>query len=404
MWTWAAAIVCFIVVTFGGSSGMAEDAVLAVRGMIFGGDLDLLKGLITEHDIPVEDIEAVTKTQAVTLVDKWFVEQTKDKDKALLAIHSLMETLEKKPVGLVSSAIDTSSATGATKLAPFRKDLKISGQIDCKMGISYTSLRRQIENAKAKGYKDIDIIDAVIKAIPPTSGLRRYLEGKELLTLDNCIQILRAHYNEKSATELYNELGQLTQQTKESSSEFLMRALEVKQKVIYASNESTEDMKYTKELIQTLFVRTVTTGLSNITIRQEFKPYLEKKEIKDEELIETLNKIVSRENERQSKFSKVKVNELKEDKEEKMEMRTVRAEIAELREAVERLTTTKSSVTLENKKTTPRLCQQCQELGSKKCNHCWRCGSEEHYSRGCRKVVKPADQENSSRSHQGGKV
>ena len=110
-----------------------------------------------------------------------------DKDKALLAIHSLMETLEKKPVGLVSSAVDTSSATGATKLAPFRK-------------------------------------------------------------------------------ELYNELGQLTQQTKESSSEFLMRALEVKQKVIYASNESTEDMKYTKELIQILFVRSVTTGLSNITI------------------------------------------------------------------------------------------------------------------------------------------
>ena len=403
MWTWAAAVVFgLLAVTFGGSSGMAEDTVLAVRGMIFGGDLDLLKGLITEHDIPVEDIEAITKTQAVTLVDKWFVEQTKDKDKALLAIYSLMETLEKKPVSLVSSVTDTSSA-GATKLAPFRKDLKISGQIDCKTGISYTSLRRQIENAKAKGYKDIDIIDAVIKAIPPTSGLRRYLEGKELLTMDNCIQILRAHYNEKSATELYNELGQLTQQAKESSSEFLMRALEVKQKVIYASNESTEDMKYTKKLIQTLFVRTVTTGLSNITIRQEFKPYLEKKEIKDEELIETLNKIVSRENERQSKFSKVKVNELKEDKEEKMEIRSVRAEIAELREAVERLTT-KSSVASEGKKTTPRLCQQCQELGSKKCNHCWRCGSEEHYSRGCRKVVKSADQENSSRSHQGGKV
>ena len=206
MWTWAAAVVFgLLAVTFGGCAGMAEDTVLAVRGMIFGGDLDLLKGLITEHDIPVEDIEEITKTQAVTLVDKWFVEQTKDKDKALLAIYSLMETLEKKPVSLVSSVTDTSSA-GATKLAPFRKDLKISGQIDCKTGISYTSLRRQIENAKAKGYKDIDIIDAVIKAIPPTSGLRRYLEGKELLTLDNCIQILRAHYNEKSATELYNEL------------------------------------------------------------------------------------------------------------------------------------------------------------------------------------------------------
>lgn len=31
-----------------------------------------------------------------------------------------------------------------------------------------------------------------------------------------------------------------------------MRALEVKQNVIYASNESTEGMKYTKELIHTL--------------------------------------------------------------------------------------------------------------------------------------------------------
>ena len=83
--------------------------------------------------------------------------------------------------------------------------------------------------------------------------------------------------------------------------------------------------------------------------------YLEKKEIKDQEFIETFNKIVSCENERQSKFSRVKVNELKEDKEEKMEMRTVRAEIAELREAVERLTMTKSSVASENKKTTQEI-------------------------------------------------
>lgn len=108
---------------------MAEEAVLAVQGMIFGGHLDLPKGLITK-EVPVDDIEAVTKKkQAVTLVDKWFMEQTKDKNKALLAIHSLMEILEKKPVGLVTSTIDTSSA-GVAKMAPFRKDLKSSGQID----------------------------------------------------------------------------------------------------------------------------------------------------------------------------------------------------------------------------------------------------------------------------------
>ena len=82
-----------------------------------------------------------------------------------------------------------------------------------------------------------------------------------------------------------------------------MRALELRQTVIYASKESTEEMKYSNELSQTIFIRTVTTGLSNITIWQEFNPHLEQKDIEDEKLIECLNKIISRETERQSKFS-----------------------------------------------------------------------------------------------------
>ena len=384
---------------------MAEEVVLSVRAMIFVADVDLLKGLITEHGIEVDDLEAVTKIQAVTLVDKWFLDQVKDKDKGLAAIHSVMETLDKKPV---IAGVDPSTA--APKYA-YRKDLKISGQIDSKTGISYTSLRRQIENAIEKDYKEIDILDAIIKAIPPTSGLRRYLEGKEKLTLDSCIQILRAHYNEKSATELYNELGQLTQNTKESSAEFLLRALELKQKVIYASKESTEEMKYSNELIKTLFMRTVSTGLSNSTIRQEFKPYLEK-DIEDEELIECLNKTVSRETERESKFGHSgakKVNELKAESDGKSDagMRAVRSEIAELRLVVEQLVNSKSSTSEADKpkQQFSRLCQKCQESGNAKCTHCWRCGSEEHFSRGCRKSVgKSADQGNSNRSHQGGKM
>ena len=91
------------------------------------------------------------------------------------------------------------------------------------------------------------------------------MEGNHKLPLDCCIQILRALYNEKSTTELYNELGQLTQSTKESSAEFLMRALELRQKVIYTLRESTEEMKYSNEPFQTLFIRTVTLGLSNKT-------------------------------------------------------------------------------------------------------------------------------------------
>ena len=92
---------------------MAEEVVLSIRAMIFGGDLDLLKGLIVEHGIPVNDMEAVTKLQAVTLLDAWFQEQLKDEDKGLLAIHSLMETLEKKPI---ASSVADASLSGAAKL------------------------------------------------------------------------------------------------------------------------------------------------------------------------------------------------------------------------------------------------------------------------------------------------
>ena len=123
---------------------MAEEVVLSVRAMIFIADIDLLKGLITEHGIEVDDLEIVTKTQAVTRADTWFIGQVKDKDKGLTAIHSVMETLEKSPA--VASLATGGDSTPT--FSPFQKDLKISGQVVCKTGISYTSLRRQIENAK----------------------------------------------------------------------------------------------------------------------------------------------------------------------------------------------------------------------------------------------------------------
>lgn len=96
---------------------------------------------------------------------------------------------------------------------------------------------------------------------------------------------MRAHYNKKSATELYNELDQLTQNRQETPADLLMRFLELRQKVIYASKESTEEMKYSNDLIQTMFIRTVINGLSNTTI-----PYLEQKHIEDEKRIESMNK------------------------------------------------------------------------------------------------------------------
>ena len=101
------------------------------------------------------------------------------------------------------------------------------------------------------------------------------------------------------------------------------------------------------------------------------------------------------------------LNELKVggDKKTDSGMHAVRTEIAGLRLAVEQLAKSSTSGTDKTKHTFSRLCQRCQDEGNRNCIHCWECGSEEHFSRGCRKtVVKSADQGNSNRSHQGGKM
>ena len=56
--------------------------------------------------------------------------------------------------------------------------------MDCESGISYMSVRRQTDSALAKRFIELDAVDGIIKAIPPTSGLRRYLEGKKALNLN----------------------------------------------------------------------------------------------------------------------------------------------------------------------------------------------------------------------------
>ena len=117
---------------------------------------------------------------------------------------------------------DSSSGKSDTvQNVKFHKDFKISGQIDSKTGISYTSLIRQIEFG-LQGHSEADVIDGVIRAVIPTSSLRSYLDGRQDLDLGILRGILRGHYAEKNSTELYSELASAVQQPKETSTEFLM--------------------------------------------------------------------------------------------------------------------------------------------------------------------------------------
>ena len=77
--------------------------------------------------------------------------------------------------------------------------------------MSFSSLVHQIENGLKNDYTEDGIKEAVIKAINPAISLRSYLEGKVDLTLAKLRRIMRSHYQERTATELYHQLSSTVQ-------------------------------------------------------------------------------------------------------------------------------------------------------------------------------------------------
>ena len=110
--------------------------------------------------------------------------------------------------------------SGSVPLSPnaqpssyWRKEFNISGQIGepgQKEKQIFSSLTHQIENGLSRGYPEVEIGDAVVRAISPGSQLRSYLEGKPQLTLPTLRCILRSHFQEKSTTELQTASFRIT--------------------------------------------------------------------------------------------------------------------------------------------------------------------------------------------------
>ena len=152
-----------------------------------------------------------------------------------------------------------------------KRELRIVGTISTpgqKDQVSYISLNRQIEVALEKGYSIREIVDAVIRSISPSLPLRSYLEAIRELTLPTLRRIIRAHYQEKNSSELYAELANLAQISVEPPT-FLIRALNLREKIIYASKEANTKLKYDPEHVQSMFLHSIETGLISNTLREE---------------------------------------------------------------------------------------------------------------------------------------
>ena len=159
----------------------------------------------------------------------------------------------------------------------------------------YVSLMHQTDEAQEAGYEESEIVSSVIRTMVPTLTLRNILESTPNLSLNQLLQYLEAHFDEPNATDLCSKLTSMAQLLEESEYQYVMRCIEIRRKVILASNKS--DIKYNKELVGKLFYRTLEQGLLSSYVIQEIKSLI-RNNASDEDLIAAVTKTSATEKER----------------------------------------------------------------------------------------------------------
>lgn len=283
--------------------GMAELLLLRDKIVEFQ---QVAQNSATEH--------AASNEKPTDLVEKQVVQpsETEQLKKEIETLQiALALSLQEKQSQVSGGASSAKQEHAPAQLTPpprlslqWNKEFKIAGQIGepgQRDKLTFSSLAHQIEQGISKGFPEMEIVDAVIRAIAPGLQLRSYLEGKNNLTLPTLRRILRSHYQEKGATELYKQLTSEVQSNKETPQNFLIRALDLRQKILFASQEAESGLRYDPVLVQSMFLHTVLTGLQNDSIRSDLQPYLQQTATSDELLLEKLNIACANDAERQNK-------------------------------------------------------------------------------------------------------
>ncbi len=253
-----------------------------------------------------------------------------------------------------------------------------------------------------------EIFDAVIRAMTRDLKLRSYLESRTAMSWSELKDILLTHYGQRDPTDLYHSLSTAIQDPKETPQAFLMRALDLRQRLMVASEATDKGLKYTGDLIQGMFLKFLKTGLRDDQLLAKLEPSL-KLGVNVEILMKEMNEISTRENERKNKLALVNkrtanVNEISHQKDVKSVesdtalVSTIEAltkTIAALATKVERVEKTNAN----RQQNPPRnnnygnnqrfsrprpACQECKDQGNPEtCRHCKICGSGEHLFRSC---------------------
>ena len=104
---------------------------------------------------------------------------------------------------------------------------------------------------------------------------------------------LRCIDREKTASEVYRQLATVCQQSNESPQQLLLPALDQRNKVNFAGQESDCEFNYGLSLIQKTFVRSFETGPRDNILASNLRTTLRTPGLTDEELMKQVSELSS---------------------------------------------------------------------------------------------------------------
>ena len=302
----------FVLCSTSGDMASVEEEVLSNIG-----DLSVEQLLAVHEEMGLPEIEGTKRTvksHVLKLLMKYFssteLEESEDHGvakflwtKQYMDTNGIKKTVKAEPeVTEVNTSVDLTDLKKALK-----KDFKVRGTIGLpgqKDKLAFSSLDIQIQAAEKRGCDATEICLEVARAVSAELSLRPLLEGKaNTITLPKLRKILRAHYQEKDPTTLFTMLANATQTVSEDPLAYVVRLMNLRQKVVFVSKQLDNRLVYPETLVQSQFMRAIITGLRNDNIRNEIKPILEDS-MEDEEVLEIMNKAISGEAERATKMTR----------------------------------------------------------------------------------------------------
>ena len=219
-----------------------EELQLRLEAEICGLGMEALTDLAKQLQVNTEGLKKLTLSKEIRKKIEQDIGEAEDKKGLLSSLATLVDgtppplededkqnQVKSEPKGQDAKpkehTKETASKVNVDVSKILKQDFKIHGVVgteNFKEGLSFMSLARQIDLGIKTGYKENEVIEAVIRAVSPSLKLRSYLEMIQDLLLVQLKQIMKAHFKQKSGTELYQELSGLRQEASESCQDFLI--------------------------------------------------------------------------------------------------------------------------------------------------------------------------------------